>query len=603
MPAEGTLLVCPKCGSVYHREVEFCGIDGERLIETPDDPLIGREIDRLAITELLGQGGMARVYLAQHRHLDRKVAIKVLLGDLGADRSLVRRFQREAVALSKLHHPNIVEVTDFGQTDDGLVFIVMEYLDGQSLTEVLQAENALSPARAASILKQMALALETAHEQGFVHRDLKPGNVMLVASGGEERVKILDFGIVGLIEGGGHDGTELTAKGQFVGTPAYMSPEQVTGKKVGPASDLYSMGVILYRMVVGRLPFTGELVEVAHKHLRDAPPPPPPDTGELGRLAVELMAKDPADRPPSARAVVDRLERMMGLSSKVPERAPDPWEIDLSDERSAPRTINMRSGDHPSLFSELSLPNATVDAALGGHRWKTPLLVFLALAVGAGAVALGGDYFGLRTRLLPYADAVVREVFGETGRPAGPGGLPPQPTPEVRPGPAPTPREPERVAEPAPEPPTPTPTPTPSLTAPERTPAATPNRPTPRPTPEPPAPPTSQPESPEPIEEPELDLDGPIQRLLPVTPEPPASEERGPSKAELEARLQRIEARVIELGKRPGSAAEHAGLQQRLVETRRNLMLSEANDEELQATAGEIALLEAEVRAALSPTR
>lgn len=588
MPAEGTLLVCPKCGSVYHREVEFCGIDGERLIETADDPLIGREIDRLAITELLGQGGMARVYLAQHRHLERKVAIKVLLGDLGADRSLVRRFQREAVALSKLHHPNIVEVTDFGQTDDGLVFIVMEYLDGRSLTEVLQDENVLSQARAASVLKQMALALETAHAQGFVHRDLKPGNVMLVPSSAGERVKILDFGIVGLVEGGGHDGTELTAKGQFVGTPAYMSPEQVTGKKVGPSSDLYSLGVILYRMVVGRLPFTGELVEVAHKHLKDAPPPPPPDTGELGRLAVELMAKDPAERPSSARAVVDRLERMMELSSKVPERAPDPWEINLAEERSAPRTVNMRSADDPSLFSELSLANATVDAALGGHRWKTPLLVVMALLFVALGVGVMGDLFGLRTRLLPYADAVVREVFGETPKasvtdPSAPGRPPVQPQPEVRPGPSPKPPEP---AEPVPEPAEPVPeAPLPTKTKPPG--------PAPRPGPEP------SPESAPPLEEePELDLDGPIQRLFPTGPESSAPAPRVPTKPELESRLQRIEARIIELGQRSERAALHTELQGRLVETRRSLMLSESNTDELEALAGEIALLEAEVSAA-----
>lgn len=593
MPAEGTLLVCPKCGSVYHREVEFCGIDGERLIETADDPLIGREIDRLSITELLGQGGMARVYLAQHRHLERKVAIKVLLGDLGADRSLVRRFQREAVALSKLHHPNIVEVTDFGQTEDGLVFIVMEYLDGQSLTELLQAESVLSQARAASILKQMALALETAHAQGFVHRDLKPGNVMLVQSAGEERVKILDFGIVGLVEGGAHDGTELTAKGQFVGTPAYMSPEQVTGKKVGPSSDLYSMGVILYRMIVGRLPFTGELVEVAHKHLRDAPPPPPPDTGELGRLALELMAKDPADRPASARAVVDRLERMMGLSSKAPERAPDPWEIDLSDERSAPRTINMRSGDHPSLFSELSLPGATVDAALGGHRWKTPLLLALGLVLAAGAVGVAGDYFGLRSRLLPYADAVVREVFGTAppveppAEPSSPSGLTPQPVPEIRPAPEPT----------------PTPAPTPPL-EPVATPAPQPGgsgKPKRAPPPGITEPPT--PTEPAPEEEPELDLDGPIERLRPLTPEPGSPAPAGPTKAQLEARLDRIQARVIELGQRPELTAQRAVLEGRLVEVRRSLALSDTSAEELEEMATEIALLEAEVRATLSPTR
>jgi serine/threonine-protein kinase len=334
------MLACSRCGSSYTKDQEFCGIDGERLSEQATDPLIGRTVDRYKIVETIGEGGMARVYRARHVYLEQDFAVKILFGDIASDRNLARRFQREAQAASRIKHANVVSISDFGASGDGLIFMAMELIAGGTLTDAIKSEGAMPPARAAFLVRQIAEGLAAAHALGFVHRDLKPKNVMLIGAPGAETVKILDFGLVMFTENSDHpsaDPTHLTKQGQVFGTPAYMSPEQVSGGTVGPAADLYSLGVILYQLLAGSVPFSGQPGQIAMHHMSSEPPPLLFHEG-LGPLAMRLLAKDPAKRPASAVEVIAQLER-----PDRPERPAQPGpqpevtfpiELSLIDERS-----------------------------------------------------------------------------------------------------------------------------------------------------------------------------------------------------------------------------------------------------------------------------
>jgi serine/threonine protein kinase len=305
---------CPHCHSTYVTEVEFCGIDGTRLEPADADPLIGEVVDRYRIEELLGTGSMAAVYRARHTVFDTDVAIKILLGELASNRTVVARFRREAQALSKVKHPNIVAVSDFGTTPNGLTFLVMDYVRGKALADVLDAEAPLIPARAARITRHIASALEEVHRLGLIHRDVKPANVVMVGQGDQELAKLLDFGIVAVEES--QASTKLTATGRIVGTPVYMSPEQSQPGSITSSADLYSLGVVLYHMLAGRPPFQGDaLAQVLVKHAVEPPPPLEP-AGGLDRLALELLEKDPARRPPSAGSVIAELDRL-GLDRAI----------------------------------------------------------------------------------------------------------------------------------------------------------------------------------------------------------------------------------------------------------------------------------------------
>ena len=213
---------CPRCKTPYSSSVEHCGIDGERLIESETDPLIGVTIDRYRVVERLGGGGMAAVYRAVHTVIDRECALKVLWGELASDRNFTERFRREAQAASRIKHENVVEVLDFGTTPEGASFLLMELLPGRTLSSLITEVGALSPARAASIRRDIAAGLAAAHVHGFIHRDLKPANIMLVDVHGRERAKILDFGLVVQRHSSGGDDDEhsLTKTGQTLGTPS-----------------------------------------------------------------------------------------------------------------------------------------------------------------------------------------------------------------------------------------------------------------------------------------------------------------------------------------------------------------------------------------------
>ncbi len=252
---------------------------------------------RYELTHLIARGGMAQVYRAMDRQLERPVALKVLFPELSIDRTFVERFRREAQAAANLSHPNIVPVFDWGE-DDGSYFIVMEYVEGRPLSAVLRDPEPIPPRQIATIGAGVAAALAFAHRHGVIHRDVKPGNVLITPDGD---VKVTDFGIARAV----NTEESLTQTGAVMGTAAYFSPEQAEGKGVDSRSDIYSLGVVLYEMSVGRPPFTGDSpVAVASKHVRDMPVLPrqanPSVPPALEAVVMKAMAKNPDDRYSSA---------------------------------------------------------------------------------------------------------------------------------------------------------------------------------------------------------------------------------------------------------------------------------------------------------------
>jgi eukaryotic-like serine/threonine-protein kinase len=265
-------------------------------VTAADDPVIYR--GRYALQQSIGKGGMAEVFLGRDELLDRPVAIKRLSAEHSDDPSFVERFRREAQAAAKLNHPNIVGVYDYFE-EGGEYFIVQEYIDGRSLAELLRAEGRLHPDRSADIAADVAAGLGAAHREGMVHRDVKSGNVLVATDG---QVKVADFGIARVFAGSDSD---LTQAGTVMGTATYFSPEQAQGKPVDPRSDLYSLGVVLYEMLVGRPPFAGDQpVAIAYAHVHEAPERPrdvdPELPREIDAITMKLLAKDPIQRYPSA---------------------------------------------------------------------------------------------------------------------------------------------------------------------------------------------------------------------------------------------------------------------------------------------------------------
>jgi eukaryotic-like serine/threonine-protein kinase len=276
------------------------------------DPMIGREvIGQYRIEKKIGSGGMGAVYLAQQTSVARPAVIKVLRSQLGGSSEGTARFAVEAKAASSLNHPNIVTIYNYGEMEDGTLFLAMEYIEGETLARRLERCGQLAPDRAVHIAVQIASALGEAHAHGVVHRDLKPQNVMLVDRAGEpDFVKVLDFGIAKL------DDARVTSAGYVVGTPQYMSPEQLLGKRLDGRSDIYSVGIVLYEMLVGASPFSSETpIGWMHQHV-DVAPKPPKISASLDGAVLRALAKAPTDRPRSMELFALELAAALNAPSR-----------------------------------------------------------------------------------------------------------------------------------------------------------------------------------------------------------------------------------------------------------------------------------------------
>jgi serine/threonine-protein kinase len=305
----------------FHERASLCPIDGVALISLPD-PLVGRVIqERYLVEELIGSGGMGSVYRGNHQVLGRRVALKFLTSKLARDDSSRSRFLREARAVNRVQHENIIDVSDVGETEDALVYMVMEHLTGRTLADDI-AEGRIGLPRVCHIGRQLALALARAHELDVVHRDVKPGNVFLIHKGSDgDFVKLLDFGLARA-----KDDVSITKSNLLFGTPEYMAPEQASGALVASKADLYAFGCVLFEMVTGRLPFEGAPTGLIYKHVYEQPPRPRtmrPETPEaLENLILRLLQKDPSRRPASGYEVADELTRCAATLPQVSARAP-----------------------------------------------------------------------------------------------------------------------------------------------------------------------------------------------------------------------------------------------------------------------------------------
>jgi serine/threonine-protein kinase len=312
---------CPHCEGEYDAGLLFCPRDGAALRGPPvaDDDLAGQVIaDRYRVLRKLGQGGMGQVYLAEHTRMGRFCAIKVVTPALMADTDAIARFDREASNVSRISHPGVAAVYDFGEASDGTVYLAMEYIDGEPLTALLRRDQTLPIERALRITRQIADALRAAHELGIVHRDLKPDNIMIGRNrDGSDCVKVVDFGI----SKGLHSASQkLTITGLVVGTPAYMSPEQLAADPVDGRSDIYSLGLVLFHMVAGTLPFAGghdgmlARLIAAPRTLAETKPDREWPQG-LQAMLNRAMAPAPDDRYQTADAMVVDIDRLLGSAT------------------------------------------------------------------------------------------------------------------------------------------------------------------------------------------------------------------------------------------------------------------------------------------------
>src|SRR3954447_15706831 len=288
--------------------MEYCLMPGPQPVSdahiTETDPLLGRTLnDRYRIVEQIGSGGMGRVYKAMQAPLDRMVALKVLGAGHDRDPNFYKRFFLEASVTAKLTHPNTITLYDYGRTDDGVLFIAMEYLAGRTLSQTMQADGPLAQERVIHVAQQICRSLREAHGLGIIHRDLKPANVMLLRQHDDhDFVKVLDFGLVKFFFGESPE-VDITNAGTFMGSPHYIAPEQARNQSPDQRCDIYSLGVLLYHMLTGRVPFTASApVDIILKHLHDDPVPPSEirDDGsisaELERIVLRCLAKAREDR-------------------------------------------------------------------------------------------------------------------------------------------------------------------------------------------------------------------------------------------------------------------------------------------------------------------
>jgi hypothetical protein len=452
-------LGCPECFAMFHAGFSRCPFDSAVLESGVHDRLLGHILNgRYILQELVGVGSVGRVYKARHVRLERVYAIKILFGEFAANPKTRTRFLREATAASRLLHPNLLSVLDVGETERGLVYMVMDFVAGEDLQKVLAREAPLARRRMLDLLRQITRGLNYAHERGVIHRDLKCENVMISASGDGEVARLVDFGIA-LTEEALEPGQRLTTAGTVLGTPAYMSPEQLCGQEIDQRSDLYALGVILYRMLCGRFPFDGSALEMANANLNEDPLPPSQRVPglkvdePLEKLALRLMAKDPEDRFASARAVLDELDGMgagravrRDPKGSAPPAARHNVQLGFAATAAVPTT-----GPRPMA----AVAPAPAEPTEKLPRRRTAHLVGAACVVIAAALWVFGGRDDRPRRAAAPPDPALLAVTGpavEAAPPAAqlpaPAATAPQPGPVVAPEPtlAPAPPAPEPVA-------------------------------------------------------------------------------------------------------------------------------------------------------------
>lgn len=465
------------------------------------DPLVGRVLaNKMEVEALLGEGAMGRVYRARHLSLDKTVAIKVLHKELNTDKSIVGRFKAEARGASRLTHPNAVQILDFGvDGPDGLLYIAMEFLEGEDMSKILAREHRFSPSRSANLMVQILGALADAHDQDVIHRDMKPGNIVVTPRRGDdggivEVVKVCDFGLAKLLDRDAEQSSTgpLTKAGQVFGTPAFMSPEQARGEVLDVRTDLYSCGCILYRMLSGDMPFRAEsVVGVLMKQISEEPTP-------LGQLAPDAppglievvkraMAKNRDERYSSAREMRQDLVSLFGADLSQPyipsvrgaSAVAALSSPDLIIEATAPSIGRISDQGSASQASMTGEPVAT-----GRRAWLVMLPGLLALVLLGGLAVFVVQKLDARSGAVanqapvprPPSQAVAEKSSDPT--PPPPLEVPPAaPEPKADPALAPKPeKEPSRTPRPskvkAPRPAAPEPGPAPTAPPPSEKPAA-----------------------------------------------------------------------------------------------------------------------------------
>jgi serine/threonine-protein kinase len=391
---------------------------------------------------------MGCVYLATHAELtNRRYAIKVLFGEMAADRTIASRFRREAEIASTMSHENVVPVIDIGITSAGVTYLVMEYVEGRTLDQAISNDGAFSVERAVHVARGIASGLMHAHGLGFVHRDLKPANVMLARREDHEVPKLLDFGIAATVTGDSGS-MKLTQTGHTVGTPLYMAPEQFRSPKVGPEADLYALGAILYEMISGRPPFAGAMMDVAYAKIANQVSAPPPEAGGLGALSLRLMRAEPVERIQSAKQVRDYLDQIAARRSGTAAISIPPPPLVVAAPAHASSPLMEATGG----ATDASLESGTLKPSAFGAR----KVAFIAGAAGLmfaawfAFVILGGGSDEAEIVAMPIA---VHAAVA----PAAPAAVPaPTPAAPPAPPPAPAPAS-DSASASAPQPPAPVP--------------------------------------------------------------------------------------------------------------------------------------------------